>query len=186
MERMFYNITWSDIDSKIIQDIEHAKETPGFDINLGYKDNWSLLITAVYYCRKELVRYILSFPNIDVNHRSYYGNTALHCCDNVSILKLLLDHKDLDVNIQNEGGETGLHHACYMGRKTCVKEYLLDARADILIRDENGVMVRDYALIYGYLGIANILKRVQHTSLLRIPNRALLHDIVRMIIDEYT
>jgi len=184
-----YEIIWNNtiLDSEIIQKMEFAKcNNPKFDINLGCSyHNWLLLMYAVDLNRKELVRYLLSDPNVNLNHRSSQGNTALYFCKQVSILKLLLGYRDLDVNIQNDWGWTGLHRACYSGRKVCVKEYLLDARVDVLIRDNEGRTARDIALSFGYPGIAKIIRNSGRTSLLRIPNRALLHDIVRMIIEEY-
>jgi len=189
MKTIFDKITRSVInDLEIIQDIECVKcKDPEFDINFGYYEyDLSLLVDAVDYGREDLVRYLLSDPNINVNHRSKQGNTVLHFCDKVSILKLLLDHKDLDVNIQNSVGWTVLYHVCFSGLKACVKELLLDARIDVLIRDNKGRTARDYALKRGYPGIAKIINNFRYTTLLRIPNKALLHDIVRMIIEEYT
>ena len=174
-------------DSEIIQDIEHAKcKDLGFDINLGNKNNWSLLMNAVDNRREELVRYLLSIPGINVNHRSFGGNTVLYSCETVSILKLLLNRRELDVNIQNIWGYTGLHRSCFWGRKACVKEYLLDARGDAFIRDRDGDTARDNALRRGYVDIAKIISNSRYTSLLRIPNASLCRDITRMIIEEYT
>jgi len=179
----------SDIsDSEIIQETESAKEKeiPGFNINLGSgTSGWSSLMLAVDYDRKDLVRYLLSYPNINVNHRSIYNSTALHYCDQVSVLKLLLGYRDIDVNIQNDRGQTGLHRVCRWGREACVKEYLLDTRGDALIRNKDGDTGRDIALRNGYPRIAKIIGNSRRTSLLRIPDNALLYDIVRMIIEEY-
>jgi len=173
-------------DSEIIRVIEREKrKDPKFDINLGDKDNWSLLMCAVCYDRKELVRYLLSFPGINVNQRDKFNYTALHYCDQVSVLKLLLGRRDIDVNIQNDRGQTGLYQVCYFGLKACVKECLLDARVNVLIRNNKGKTARNIALERGYPGIAKIINNSRYTTLLRIPNRALLHDIVRMIIEEY-
>jgi len=174
-------------DSEIIQDIERVKrKNPGFNINLGCDVyDWPLLTTAVHTKRKELVRYLLRIPNINVNHKSKFNSTALYVCDHVSILKLLLDHKDIDVNIQNKWGETGLHSVCWLKRKACIKEYLLDARVNVLIRDDWRETARDVALGEKYYDIAKIIGNSVYTTLLRIPNSALLHDIVRMIIEEY-
>jgi len=175
------------LDSEIIQNIERAKEIPGFDINLGCNDdNWSLLMYAVDYDNEDLVRYLLSDPHINVNHRTYHGYTALYFCDQVSILKLLLNRKDLDVNIQNSDGETGLHQGCYWGRKACVREYLLDARGDALIRDNRGRPAKNVASGNGWHRIAKIINNSEYTILLRIPNNLLCRDIVRMIIEGYT
>ena len=89
------------------------RKDPKFDINLPQGSfNWSLLMCAVNMNRKEFVRYLLSFPGINVNHRSVQGNTVLRACNQVSILKLLLGRKDLDVNIQNRWGETRLLPVC--------------------------------------------------------------------------
>jgi len=164
------------LDSEIIQEMESAKKIPGFDINLGCDGvNCSLLIYATYYCREDLVRYLLTDPNININHRSNYNSTILHYCKDISILKIFLSHRDLDVNIQNIWGYTGLHWVCYWERETCIREYLLDARINTSIHDK-----------FGYPGIAKIIGILGYTTLLRIPNKALCKDIVRLIIEEYT
>jgi len=174
-------------DSEIIQEMESAKrEDPKFDINWTDKyGGWSLLLCAAICYREELVRYFLTYSDINVNYKDDGGYTSLHFAHG-PILKLLLDHRDIDVNIQNDGGWTGLHRVCYWGRKACVREYLIDARVDILIRSKWEKIARDYAIKQGYIGIANMLKKVLCTSLLRIPNDALCRDVVRMIIEEYT
>jgi len=175
-------------DSEIIQDIESAKKIPEFDINSRDASNWSLLMHAIIRNREELVRYILSVPYININHRSNYDNTVLYACNyQISILKLLLNHRDIDVNTQNDGGNTGLHNFCRFGPayKICVKELLLDARINTSICDIWGDTAQDIALIRGYSGIAKIIGNSRHTSLLRIPNNLMYRDIVRMIIEEY-
>ena len=174
------------IDSKIIQNIEHAKRNdPEFNINYVNSCSQTLLMNAVNSGREELVEYLLTDPLTNINHRSTNGNTVLHVCIQVSILKLLLDRKDLDVNIQNNWRETGLHDFCFYGHETCVRELLLDARINMSIRNKFGDTARNTALISKWHGIAKIINNSGYTILLRIPNRALLHDIVRMIIGEY-
>jgi len=85
----------------------------------------------------------------------------------------------------NNWGETGLYGLCYLGHKECVIELLLDTRINTSIRDNEGRMVRDYALEREYPDIAKIIGILGRTSLLRIPNKVLCRDIVRMIIEEY-
>jgi len=166
--------------------VESAKKIPGFDINSRDASNWSLLMDAVHRDRRELVRYLLlSAPDIDVNHKCSFGNTAFYLCGDISIFKLLLNSRDLDVNIQNDWGKTGLHRLCSLGRKALVKEYLLDARVNTYIRNKWRETARDTALERGYPEIAKIINNSRHTILLRIPNKTLLYDIVRMIIEEY-
>jgi len=172
------------LDSEIIQDIKNNFE---FNINWIHMDDycWSLLMDAVFYNRKELVEYFLADPDIDINYTNRFKFAALHFALRIHILKLLLSRKDLNVNVQNNSGWTALHFICFMGNKECVKELLLDARVDVMIRNKMGEMGRDCAIQNGNHMIANMLKMVQYTPLLRIPNRALCGDIIRMIIEEY-
>jgi len=125
-------------------------------------------------------------PGINVNHKDNDGSTALMSCSNkVVLLNSLLSCRDINVNIQNNDGWTGLHRVCYWGYEACVKELLLDARINTSIRDNQGKTARDIAIRDRHLGIANMIKRTGRTSLLRIQNNTLLYDIVRMIIEEY-
>ena len=185
--KLSYKICDNEIlDSEIIQDTESAKRNdPGFDIYLDDRGNCSSLMYAVDHGREELVRYFLSDPNINVNHRNNKGNTALHFCKQVSILKLLLDRRELDVNIQNKWEETGLHLVCYRCKAACVREYLLDARVSTSIRDGWGRTAQNIALKHQCPDIAKIINNSRHTTLIRIPNNLLLYDIVRMIIEGY-
>ena len=178
-------------DSEIIQYIERVRhKDPEFDINLKYEDNGiadlSLLMKAVYNGRKELARYLLTIPGININHKSRINNnTALNfiCSKEPSLLKLLLSHRDLDVNVQSMLGHTVLHYACDNNDIGIVKELLLDARIDVSIRNILGSTARNGAIAYGHFGIVNILKKVQYTPLLRIQNN--LKVIVKRIIEEY-
>ena len=180
------------LDSEIIQDIECAKcKDFDFDINYVEYGGWSSLMYAVKSERKELVEYILEDPDININLRcSLWGDgTTLHVLcsytNKIHILKLFLGRRDLDVNIRNKWGWTGLHEACYNNYIEYVKELLLDARVDPSIRNRLGKTAIDYAIKRGHLGIANMLERTGYTPLLRISNEALCRDIVRMIIEEY-
>jgi len=174
------------LDSEIIQDTESAKRRePNFDINyVSYQGSWTLFLLAVRYRRQELVDYLLKDPNINVNYRDYYC-IPTSICENASILKSLLKHKDINVNVQNYDEQTVLHLACYNNQIEIAGEVLLDARVDILIRDYWKETALDIAKRCKYHEIANILKKVLRTPLLRIPNRVLCRDIIRMIIEEY-
>jgi len=182
------------LDSEIIQEIESAKHRdPGFNINQPDMYGLTLLLRAVQYDRKELVEYILADPDINVNYgdihyRLYPINTGLRMATydwiSISILKLFLCHKDIDVNKQKDNEWTVLHEACFKNNKKYVRELLLDARIDVLIYDCQGRTAQNTVRRDGH-GIANMLKRVLRTSLLRIPNASLCRDIIRMIIEEY-
>jgi len=178
------------LDSEIILDIrfECAKKDSKFDINWCDLFNRSLLMIAILQNREELVRYLLTYPQLNINYKNPHGITAFHILFHdlsisISILKSFLSRKDFDVNIQGYEGWTGLHIACFWGREAFVKELLLDARVDVMIRNNRGDMALD--ITFGHYKVAKMLKRIGLTSLLRIPNRTLLYDIVRMIIEEY-
>jgi len=187
MEIIFDKIRNDEVlDSEIIKNINNY---PKFDINWVDNCGWTLLMYLVFRNRKELAEYLLTHPNIDVNYKNHNGYTALYyvCwCGNILMLKLLLSHKDIYVNIQHNFGDTGMHIACCCNHIEIVKELLLDARVNPLIRDIIGRTDQYLVTQKGYIKIANMFKRIGHTSLLRIPNEALCRDIVRMITEEYT
>ena len=188
MERKIYERKIYDkILNKTICDLEIIQEIDSkFNINYVIDRNncWSLLMNAVLQNRIELVRHFMTYPNININYKDRRNHTALYFAyGRSSILKLLLKREDLDVNMRYEHGNTILHR--YSNVKGYVKVLLLDVRIDISIRNNMGKTARDIAIHWEYYGIADMLRRVQYTSLLRIPNKALLYDIVRTIICEY-
>jgi len=186
-EKLLYKITDKAIvDSEIIWDLECAKEDLDFDINWGdlRYDRTALIFAVSGSGRKKLVEYLLSDPNVDVNHKSEGDSTALYFCAQVPILKLLLSHKDIDVNPSNRT-DTILHEICYSNRIGMARELLLDARINTSVCDIYGYTAMKNAIRRRHHGIVNMLKRTGRTSLLRIPNASLCRDITRMIIEEY-
>jgi len=172
------------LDSEIIRDLESRKNDFRFSINCRNSFYYTLFMDAVKWSRKELVKYLLTYPYIKINDKNDNGDTALIIAchrDDVDICKLLLCREDLDVNIKCRYGYTGLHNA-YKGT---TRELLLDARADIMIRTHHGNTAQDIAIYMGYCDIAKIINNSRYTTLLRIPNETLLFDIVRMIIEKY-
>jgi len=177
------------LDSEIIRDIECEKKSLDFDINYTRNNVYcSLLMRTIDWNREKLVEYLLMFPDINVNYKDYNGHTAFYyAClyGYIPILNLLLSHQNLDVNIQDKHhGWTGLHSACWNGHIEIVRELLLDARINILILN-NAEYMAEYIARWRHYEIANVLKRIRYTSIIRIPNALLIHDIIRMIIEEY-
>ena len=173
-------------DSAIIQFIERAKKERNFNINYYYyPTGFTLLTSAIDTERYELVEYLLTYPNIKVNNGFITLCFLCEDINNIHILKLFLNRNDLKVNKQDYQGCTGLHNACDNNKKEWVLELLLDARVDIMIRNYDDLSARDIAICWEYHDIANMIKRIGHTSLLRIPNEALCKDIARIKIEEY-
>jgi len=57
---------------------------------------------AVYKERENLVEYLLTCSNVNINYKDRNNYTALYyACrtNNIPILKLLLKHKDINVNV---------------------------------------------------------------------------------------
>ena len=184
---IYYRVGFKPVlDSEMIRDI---KNDPEFNINLCDRFGQSFLMNAIKYERVELVEYLLSNPNININNGCRRKYTALHILciytNNIHILKLLLGHRNIDINKRDYLKGTALHCACYNDRVEIVRELLLDARVNPLIRDEERNTARDIAIYNENPKIANMLKRTGYTSLLRIPNALLCRDISQMIIEEY-
>ena len=164
-------------DSEIIQNIKR-------------KDSeYTYLLHAINKKREKLIEYLLTDPDININ-RIYSDITphasAFHwaCMSNIRILKLFLGRKELDMNTTSLES-TGLHWACGANKIRIVKELLLDARINISVRNIWEQTALDIAIRQEHHRIANMLKKVQYTSLIRIKNNLLCHDIIRMIICEY-
>lgn len=88
------------------------------------------------------------------------GFTPLHyaCCrGDTDILKLLLAHPNIDVNIQNDEG-TPLHYACEGRRGTeIVKELLARPEIDINLKNEREETPLHYACEYDETEIVELL-----------------------------
>ena len=168
-------------DSEIIQNIESVKNNFGFNINQKDNDDFTLLILAVLMERKELVRYLLSIPGIDVNYRDSFNKVALHYAKDCSILKLFLGRKDLNLNIQDRHEMTILHWQYIWKCEVCIKELLSDARIDILICDDQGQMVKDIATKQKRHRIVKLLNDPVYT-LLYISRGLLCMDVIQKIV----
>ena len=114
-------------------DLEGLKRelAKGVDINLRDEDNRTALILATNRGFYDIVRELLSHPDIDVNARSgsYASdqkNTALILAslhDFIDIAKELLKHPGIDINIEDEHDKTAYHYANSI-IKQMIKDYV--------------------------------------------------------------
>jgi len=93
-------------------------------------------------------------PNLDVN-LGYSGDhwTALHVASRegyVEVVKLLLAHPHIHVNVQNGLGQTPLMNSCNNGQAGVVQLLLKDPRVDVTLDDSNGRTPLWYASCYGH------------------------------------
>ena len=129
-------------------------------VNSVYED---ALMVSCWEGRTDIVKALLeAFPEIDVNKiRDENGNRPLHDgCEGgyTDVVKALLAHGNIDVNIQNTCKCTPLHHACFFGHIELVKLLLAHAKIDPNVKDEDGKTPLHYASKEGYTEIANLLK----------------------------
>ena len=81
------------------------------------------LIIAAVFGQIDIVRYLLSLPDVDVHDRDAEGDTALHLAAHHKLpdmVKLLLEH-GADKSLCNEAGETALDNAAAGGCRECCR-----------------------------------------------------------------
>merc|ERR1712146_141464 len=61
------------------------------------------------------------------------------------IVKALLAHPEIDVNVQDQDGETPLHRACWMGQSEIVKILLAHPKIEPCIQNKHGETPLDHA-----------------------------------------
>ena len=97
------------------------------------------LILAAYFGRIETVRYLLCMPEVDVDHSSTEGFTALHVSGQKlfpEVVQVLID-AGADVDVKGDMGRTALHNACENGELADVK-MLVRAGAGVSVTDNEG------------------------------------------------
>jgi ankyrin repeat protein len=138
-------------------------ETKGCDVNVKTKDNNTPLHYAFYFFDPNeggninVLMYLLTQTNINVNTKGCNDETLLHyVCQKINtfpvdVFKLLIERIGCDVNAQDNGNDTPLHHAfrCFDpndGGGITVLTYLLsqnNVNADI--KGKDGYTILHYA-----------------------------------------
>ena len=82
-------------------------------------------------------------PEINVNWTDpdYTQWTALHVASirgHAEVVKLLLAHPDVDVNIKDDGGQTPFSLGCLRGEVSVVEVLLKDPRVNVTLDDDHG------------------------------------------------
>ena len=115
-------------------------------------------LADLVYKKEELIRCLQSGGNI--NEQNASGYTALWCaCDKnrVEIVRLLLDHQNIDVNLQSHAGYSPFLNTCYEGKYESVLLMLQDARTNVNLSDGDGWTPLIHACYKGKIRVVQLL-----------------------------
>ncbi|XP_054863752.1 ankyrin repeat domain-containing protein 53 isoform X2 [Amphiprion ocellaris] len=122
----------------------------------------SALHVACLYGQLATVQLLVDSKLEWINSRGSRGCRPLHIVltskssATSACLRYLLEHK-ADVNATDDSGQTPLHLAASEGLLDCV-EMLVEAGADVLLKDSIGLMPLDFARIWCHRTVARYLK----------------------------
>ena len=128
---------------KHVSILRQLLKQPSVDVNLADNAGWTALHVATYNGNIEAARLLLADPRVDVNsqdaqHLAVLTYAARECSENhLSILRLLLEHPSIDVNLACNEGVNALYLAVSKGNIEAVKVLLADQRVDVNCRDKN-------------------------------------------------
>ena len=146
----------------------------GVDINAVSQDGrWSGLTIVAHMNHTELLEILLTHPDIKINKPTESLIRLHHCqkivkggkftalmtaCDagNPAIVSRLVEVPGLDINYQNERGQTAAHRAS-LGETRCVRILAETGKVDWNIRDEHDNTPLYQALVKGYSDIVEII-----------------------------
>lgn len=129
-------------DSKWYTDMVNELATLGDDPNHLNEFGEAPLCVAAFKGSGMIVEEMLKQPNIRVNIKGKHGRTALYLAaegGHIFIVKLLLQHPDIDVNSRNgPGGATALMGASRRGHSRIVELLLQHPRCEVDLNDKDG------------------------------------------------
>lgn len=140
--------------SAIIREIlEH-----GADINARGSNGWSALMVSAAKGHESATQTILG-AGADINTTDIYLWTPLMRAaheNQISVIKILLEHELIDIHRQDDNGATALHHAA-AGGHVAIAELLLSAGMNPVLTDSYGKSSADYAQHKGFPQLAELL-----------------------------
>ena len=170
---------WSNLFEKCFdtRSYEHLTELKDSQIN-QIDDKGLTILTAMAKHdfiggNKEKFIYLFNlvcFDKINLNEKDSYGDTALIIAayrGHVDILKVLLGHRDIDINIKHRcHGDTALILAAYHGHKDIVKALLGHRGINVNIKNEDGDTALIIAVNRGHKDIVKALlaRKVVHVN----------------------
>ena len=121
----------------------------GADVRATDTRRTTCLRFAAYHGHTDIVRYLVSLPEVDLNHQGRDNYTALHCAvsrKHADVIQVLID---AGADIETKEGHSALLVASRSGELTTVK-ILVGAGADVRATDANGATCLILAAHYGH------------------------------------
>jgi len=134
-------------------------DAPQIDLEAPSNNGDTALMIASYMANKPAVLALLE-KNVEVNKT---GWTALHYAassGNCDIIKLLLD-KSAYIDAESPNKTTPIMMAARGGQMAAVK-LLMEAGADISIKNDQGMSAADFAVTHEFNDVADLLKSASH------------------------
>ena len=166
----------------------------GADVRATDAERDTCLTLAAYHGHTDIVRYLVSFPEVDLNHQEINNCTTLYCAvqeKHADMVQVLID-AGADIEIKTDSGRSPLHVASIEGALATVK-MLVKAGADVRATDAKGNTCLILAACCGHTDTVRYLVGLPEVDLnhQKISNYTALHvavsrkhaDVVQVLID---
>ncbi|KZN90087.1 Ankyrin repeat and protein kinase domain-containing protein [Penicillium chrysogenum] len=143
--------------AKSCKDLDFRLQPSIWKYNIRFQ-NSNLLHLAVKYDNVGLADALLQH---DANINAFYrGKTPLMRAlkySSAAVRELLLSHRDLDINIQNQARDSALSYAIHYGSSSIVKSVLEHRAASVDIKHKHGRTALHLAVFAGRIGFVKLL-----------------------------
>ena len=164
----------------------------GADVRAADAERNTCLHLAAYHGHTDAVRYLVCFPEVDLNHQSCYNSTALHLAvqqKHSDVVQVLID-AGADIEAKDDEGRSPLLLASCLGDLTIVTK-LVNAGADVRATDAERHTSLYLATCFGHTDTVRYLVGLQEVDLHNHDNYTALHlavqqkhaDVVQVLID---
>ena len=118
-------------------------QEPGIDVNVFANDKATPLTVSIYQKDLRVLQLLLQHRAIDVNLPGLWGAPLYVAAqkNQASFVVELLNHPKVEVNAQDEQGDTALMIAARSGSAAALGVLLADKRIDIEVKNKNGKCV---------------------------------------------
>ncbi len=105
---------------------------------------YTLLQIACLKKNEDLIKCLLEYKDIDVNITDEQGRTVLYYCNDINVLKLILEHGKININSKDYFGNTAFMDYMKMFKEDLAKELIKQKDINIFIKNNKGKNVIDF------------------------------------------